>query len=147
MEIRKACSTDAEDIAVHNIALARESENKTISPDTARRGVQAILDDPAKGFYLVAVDEQCIIGELMVTYEWSDWRARSIWWLQSVYVTPSQRQQGIFTRLLKRLREMAHEQDICELRLYVHHDNEAACQTYHRLGFTRLPYHMYGIDV
>ncbi|MFO8133335.1 MAG: GNAT family N-acetyltransferase [Thermoplasmatota archaeon] len=147
MEIRKARPADAEDIAAHNIALARETENTSITRDTALQGVQAILDDPGKGFYLVAVHEQHVVGQLMVTYEWSDWRARPIWWLQSVYVTPSWRQRGIFSQLLDTLRETADTHDVCALRLYVHHDNQTACQAYRSLGFTPLPYRMYGIPL
>ena len=147
MEIRKARPADAEAIAAHNIALARETENMSITRETALRGVRAILDDRRRGFYLVAVHEQHVVGQLMVTYEWSDWRARSIWWLQSVYVTSARRQQGIFSRLLDRLREMADAHDVCELRLYVHRDNEEACRAYQSRGFTSLPYLMYGIDI
>ncbi len=147
MEIREARHADAAAIAANNIALARETEDKALSRDTAIKGAKAILDDPDKGFYLVAVHEQNIVGQLMVTYEWSDWRARPIWWLQSVYVTPPQREHGIFSQLLDTLRDMADRRDVCELRLYVHHDNETACQAYRRLGFSRLPYHMYGIDI
>lgn len=144
MEIRKARHADAEDIAIHNIALARETEHKSLSRKTALQGVYALLDDSGKGFYLLAVHEERIVGQLMVTSEWSDWRARPIWWLQSVYVRPSWRQRGVFRRLLETLREIADDHHVCELRLYVHRGNESACQAYRRLGFTRLPYLMYG---
>ncbi len=146
MEIRRARSGDAVHIADHNIALARETENRSIARDTALRGVRAVLDDSGRGFYLVAADGDTIVGQLMVTSEWSDWRARPIWWLQSVYVRPSWRQRGIFRRMLTSLRQMAREHDVCELRLYVHQDNQKACRAYRQLGFTRLPYQMYGID-
>lgn len=147
MEIRKARHADAEDIAAHNMELAQETEHISLSRETALRGVRAILDDPAKGFYLVAVHEERIVGQLMVTYEWSDWRARPIWWLQSVYVTPSWRQRRVFARLLETLRSMADQRHVCELRLYVHQGNQAACRAYRRLGFTRLPYQMYGTEI
>jgi hypothetical protein len=86
MIIRKANINDAENIANHNIKLAKESEGLDISKEEALNGVKGILNDSKKGFYLVAEHDDKIVGELMITYEWSDWRGKNIWWIQSAYV-------------------------------------------------------------
>lgn len=35
-------------------------------------------------------------AELLVTFEWSDWRNAQYWWIQSLYVVPEHRRKGIF---------------------------------------------------
>lgn len=133
--IRPACLEDSPILAEFNQKLAAESENKELDPDTIAAGVSALLGDEAKGRYLVACLEGGeIIGQLMHTREWSDWRNGEIWWLQSVYVVASFRRRGVFRRLHEELEAMAQRAvpRVVGLRLYVERDNEVAQNVYRR---------------
>ena len=123
MQVRLATNEDAPAIASNNIALAKGSENISLDPETALKGVMILLNQVEKGFYLVAEKQGTIVGQVMVTFEWSDWRARDIWWLQSIYVIPQYRRQGVMRTLISAVSGMAAKQDVIELRLYVHVDN------------------------
>lgn len=97
-------------------------------------GCRAILADPTKGFYLVAVRDDEIVGQLMITYEWSDWRNRTAWWIQSVYVVPGWRHKGVFKSLYRHVREMCEREQGAGLRLYADEGNSAAQDVYRTLG-------------
>lgn len=142
---RPAQSDDAEAIARFNQAMALETEHKTLDPATLRRGVQRLFDEPSHGRYLVAESEQGeVVGCLMITYEWSDWRDGQIWWIQSVYVDPGHRRRGIFKKLYHAVRELGSEAGgVCGYRLYVERDNARAQQTYASLGMEQTPYLVY----
>ena len=142
--IRTATSDDVELLAQFNAAMAEETEDKTLALATVRAGVRAVFEDPARGFYLVAVREEEVVGSLMVTTEWSDWRNGRFWWIQSVYVRPTARRTGVYTALHHAVRERAEARDkVCGLRLYVERGNEAARETYEALGMTEMSYRMY----
>ena len=143
MLIRKASLEDAEDIAKNNVKLALESENTSICYEKTLKGVRTVIEDRGKGFYLVAEEDDSIIGQLMVTYEWSDWRGAEIWWLQSIYVSEKWRRKGVMKKLLEEVKKMALENGVCELRLYVHHDNKNAIMAYEKTGMVRLPYYIF----
>lgn len=140
--IRAAVPADAGAIAANNRAIALETEEWEISPETALSGVRAILEEPGRGFYLVAVaGDGAVVGQCMVTYEWSDWRSGDFWWVQSVYVRPDCRRQGIFARLYRTVEAMAEARpDVTGLRLYVEAGNATAQAAYERLGMRRAPY-------
>ena len=135
---------DADALVKFNIAMAWETEQKRLSPDVVARGVRTLLSNLRHGFYVVAEVNHEVVGSLMVTYEWSDWRDAVFWWIQSVYVKPEFRKQGIFGRLYGFVKEKAsRETKICGLRLYVEQDNNAAQNTYERIGMSRIPYRLY----
>lgn len=139
--IRPACREDAASICDHNRATAEETEGRVLDFSTAWEGVHAIFDDPSKGFYLVAEAGGRIVGQCMVTYEWSDWRCGNFWWIQSVYVIPGLRRKGIFTRIFREVSEMAkREPATVGLRLYVERDNAAALKAYSWLGMQATRY-------
>ena len=145
--IRRATLADARAIAAHNAALALESENLELDLDRLRQGVEAALADPAKGFYTVAESGGAVIGQMMVTFEWSDWRNGTFWWVQSVYVRPDHRRQGVYRRLYRHVLEEAKGRgDVCGLRLYVSKENLSAQRVYHRLGMKKAPYELYEVD-
>jgi ribosomal protein S18 acetylase RimI-like enzyme len=110
-------------------------------------GVRALLGDPAKGFYLVACAAGRVVGQLMITYEWSDWRNGNFWWVQSVYVLPEDRGRGVFTKLYQDAEERARASgDACGLRLYVEEENARAQRTYAGLGMRPTSYRIYETD-
>lgn len=144
LTIRTATKEDIETLARFNEAMARETEDKVLDAVTVRAGVRALINDASRGFYLVAEHEGEVVGALMVTTEWSDWRNATFWWLQSVYVQPAARQQGVYTALYEHVKEQAIEEGgVCGLRLYVEYTNQAARQAYLALGMTETSYRVY----
>lgn len=141
---RRARSDDKEFISRCNIAMAKETEDKSLSPETIRAGVEAVLADPSLAFYLIAEINGQRVGQAMVTYEWSDWRNGSFWWIQSVYVDEEHRRQGVFKSLYRKLASLARaEQNVCGLRLYVMKSNRKAQSTYTQMGMVRTEYLMF----
>lgn len=142
MRIRKAVPSDAAIIADFNIRLAWETEQLKLDSETVRRGVEAVLKDASKGIYFVAeLPDAGVAGQLMITYEWSDWRNGNIWWIQSVYVSESFRGRGLFQGLFKHLEQMAREsKDVCALRLYMDIHNDSARRAYKKMGMDESNY-------
>ena len=139
--IRAATPADIETIASFNEAMATETEGKTLDPATIRAGVRGLFARPDLGFYIVAEDGGRIVGQLMITYEWSDWRDGVFWWIQSVYVRPEVRGKGVYRALHEHVRAMAKDAGgVCGFRLYVEKENAAAQETYRRLGMHETPY-------
>ena len=146
--IRQADIRDAQSIAQHNIALARESEGKRLDAATAARGARAVLDDPSKGLYLVAERDGVVVGQLMITFEWSDWWNAGFWWIQSVYVDPGARRRGVFRALYDHAVSLAKSRTgVCGLRLYVESANTAPHKAYESLGMRRAHYDIYEISL
>ena len=144
IHVRPARLTDQETIVRYNCGLARETESKTLEPSVVSAGVAAVLSDPAQGLYFVAEIGGRVAGQLMLTFEWSDWRNSHFWWLQSVYVDQSFRNRGVFRALMRDVAARAESDPACcGLRLYVHRHNEPALQTYRKLGFYQLEYEFY----
>lgn len=141
--IRTARTGDAAVLTAHNIAMALETEGRALDLDKAAKGVDAVLADPGKGFYVVAEHDGRVIGQLMITFEWSDWRNGNFWWIQSVYVVPDHRGRGIFTRLFEEVGNMARAQGVVGIRLYVEAENETAMEAYRKLGMQESHYRMW----
>ena len=135
LSIRRGRPADAATIAEFNQRMAWETEHKPLDPATLARGVGRVFDDPAKGFYLVAEVAGEVVGQLMVTFEWSDWRDGWFWWLQSVYVREDHRRGGVFRALFAELVNRARSAgNVIGLRLYVEKDNTRAHATYEHHG-------------
>ncbi len=144
ISISKAVSSDIEDIAAFQILMAKETEGIGLDRDTVMRGVNAVFDDPGKGFYLVASEAGCTVGSLMITFEWSDWRARQVYWIQSLYVIPERRRQGIFKQMFAWLHErIEHDDSVGGIRLYVDQTNVNAQKVYESLGMDGNHYRFY----
>lgn len=130
-----------------NAAMALETEGKTLDVERLRRGVNAVLLDASKGFYLVAERVGEVVGQLLVTFEWSDWRDGTFYWVQSVYVTPSARRTGVYRGLYASVTRRARAAgDVSGVRLYVERHNEVARSTYAALGMSRAAYEMFEVD-
>ncbi len=146
LDVRRAQPADAEIIAAFNTAMARETEHLELDTERVCAGVLAILRDETKGLYFVAAHEGRVVGQAMITYEWSDWRNATFWWIQSVYVHQEYRGRGVFRRLFGHIQEASRSAGACGLRLYVEQNNETARRTYERLGMRRTPYEMYQVE-
>jgi GNAT superfamily N-acetyltransferase len=139
--IRKAELRDARVIAEFNRRMALETEGKALIPERVAAGVLRLLNDASLGFYLVAESGGRVVGCLMVTNEWSDWRNGLFWWIESVYVETAWRRKGVYRRLYDFIRQLAQaDPGICGFRLYVEKENTAAQQTYAQLGMARTDY-------
>ncbi len=144
MLIRKAKEQDLCALVQFNQAMAQETEGLTLDTATLTQGVGTLRQRPEKGFYLVAEQEGEIVGSLMVTFEWSDWRAKDYYWIQSVYVRPQNRRQGIYAKLYQEVKRLASANGgAASFRLYVEQENLAAQQTYQALGMQQSYYLMF----
>lgn len=142
--IRKADKRDVAVLVEFNCALARETEDKELIPDIISSGIKTLLEDSNLGFYIVAERNGEIIGTLMITTEWSDWRNGMFWWIQSVYVRSDCRRQGIFKHLYQHVQTLAlANPKVCGFRLYVERENTTAQQTYKSLGMEQTHYKMF----
>jgi ribosomal protein S18 acetylase RimI-like enzyme len=148
LRIRDAMPADGEFLARGNEAMALETEHKRLDPQVVRHGVAAALGDRAHGRYFVAEDDAGHpVGQLMVTYEWSDWRNGQFWWIQSVYVLPAARKQGVFRALYDHVDALTRSTPgVIGLRLYVESDNVAAQRTYERCGMDDAGYRVFEVD-
>ena len=144
MIIRQAMAHDAAELAEFNINMAQETEGVRLIPEVIRAGVDNMIALPERGFYLVVELDNGIQASLMVTTEWSDWRNGTFWWIQSVYVRPDYRRQGLYRELYERVKELAEQEPaVCGYRLYVERENRAAQKTYARLGMRETEYKIF----
>jgi ribosomal protein S18 acetylase RimI-like enzyme len=144
MNIRLAEKSDAPALVEFNQAMALETEGKTLDAQVLQSGVESVFHDDKKGFYVVAEEDGLIVGGLMITFEWSDWRDNWFWWIQSVYILPEYRARGIYRLLYDFVRETAREkEDVCGFRLYVEKENVRAQKVYEKLGMEASHYLMY----
>lgn len=143
MTVRTATIQDAELIARFNQAMAMETESKALDWGTISAGVERMVLNPELGFYLVFEPDtgEQITGCLGITFEWSDWRNGLFWWIQSVYVSPDSREQGVFTAMYHEVQKLAREMpDVIGIRLYAERDNQRALRTYFGLGMHETDY-------
>ena len=147
MIIRKAKLDDLERITEFNIQMAKETEGKIIEKKNAREGAKAVLIDDLKGFYLVAEENKgskILSGQLMVTFEWSDWKNKNFWWIQSVYIDKKYRNKKVFSQLYRTVIKIAlSKKSVGGIRLYVEKHNNSAKQVYESLGMKKTPYEIY----
>ena len=139
--IREARPGDAPVIARFNNGIAEETEGHSLDPETIRSGVERLLADADNGRYWVAETDGRVVGQIMVTYEWSDWRDGRIWWVQSVYVDADFRRRGVFGALYRHVERLAaSDPDVIGIRLYVDANNTRAQNTYSNLGMDMTDY-------
>ena len=141
--IRKAKLSDAETIIDFQQKMAWETEEMTLVSEIISNGVNGVFEDPSRGQYYVAENDEIIVASLLITCEWSDWRNTNVWWFQSVYVLPEYRRTGIFRKMYTFIKEEAYKKKIAGLRLYVETKNLRAKKTYEALGMSSEHYTMY----
>jgi GNAT superfamily N-acetyltransferase len=151
LNIRLAKPEDAARIASFSAAMALETEGRRLGLDRLHDGTIALLNSPDRGFFMVAELEQAgdrrLLGQLMITYEWSDWRNGAFWWIQSVYVDPAWRRKGVYRRMHDTVVAIGKaDNKMCGIRLYVARDNRAAQTVYRRVGLALSMYDVYEDD-
>lgn len=147
--VRLAEPRDRESLVTFNLALARETEGRQLDGALIQAGVESLLADSAKGFYVVMEHRPNgrMIGQLLITFEWSDWRNAVFWWLQSVYVHKEWRRRGVFKQLYDYvLREAERQGNVAGIRLYVEQDNTVAQGVYAHVGLAAAPYKVFETD-
>jgi|SRR5882672_7893301 len=149
--IRAANLSDTAIVADFNLRMAWETEQRRLDISRVQAGVAALLSDSARGTYFLAETEKdgatVVAGQLLITYEWSDWRNGNFWWIQSVYVAEEFRGRGIFRALFDHIHVLARaRKDVCGLRLFMDAHNSGARRTYERLGLKQTNYEMFEID-
>ena len=146
--IREATREDTESIVRFQEGMALETEGKVLDESLLRNGITAIFDSTQKGFYIVAEVGSVVVGSLLITYEWSDWRNATFWWIQSVFVDANWRRNGVYRSMYDYVVNVAKSRkDICGIRLYVERTNTIAQETYKDLGMTHSHYDLYETDI
>ncbi len=151
--IRPATLEDLDVLTRFSAAMALETEQRRLDLTRLRQGTQAVIDQPDRGQYYVAdlrqdaLADTVIVGQLLITYEWSDWRNAQFWWIQSVYVHPDWRRKGIYRSMHRTIVHLARSRaDVCGIRLYVEGDNTIAKRVYERVGLSPSTYRIYESD-
>ncbi|MCS6896821.1 MAG: GNAT family N-acetyltransferase, partial [Nitrospira sp.] len=129
VRVRTAKRNDADSLVMFSLAMAWETERRRLDQARLRRGVLAVLSNPARGSFIIAEttekNRRRVVGQLLLTYEWSDWRNGVFWWIQSVYVIAEARRQGVFSALYQHVRQCALQAgNVVGLRLYVERSNQ-----------------------
>ncbi len=134
VHVRPAVLADLAFIVAGNIDMAFETEQLRLDEDTVRAAVRAVLEGRQPGRYFIAEVDGFGAGQLLITYEWSDWRNKMIWWIQSVYTVPESRGRGVYRAMYAHVRAAAVAAGACGLRLYVDTRNRKASDVYAKLG-------------
>ena len=147
INVRRGVSEDLETIVRFNAAMALETEGKVLDAELLREGVAAVFQRHGLGFYYVAEFEGRVVGQLMITTEWSDWRNSHYWWIQSVYVEPEHRRLGVYRTLHNFVAAEAQAKGgVQGLKLYVDRDNKRAQNVYSSLKMNHSNYDLWEID-
>jgi GNAT superfamily N-acetyltransferase len=151
--IRLATLEDLETLTEFSAAMAKETEQRTLDRARLRMGTQAVICQPERGQYFVAALPQeasadtVTVGQLLITYEWSDWRNAQFWWIQSVYVHPAWRRKGVYRHMHRTILDLARSRaNVCGVRLYVEGNNRVAKQVYEKVGLAPSSYEVYETD-
>jgi ribosomal protein S18 acetylase RimI-like enzyme len=151
LAIRPAVTEDVDAIVGFSAAMALETEQRCLDEARLREGTLSLLRTPSLGYFMVAEARESerprLVGQLMITYEWSDWRNGVFWWIQSVYVDPAWRRRGVFRQMHDAVMAAAKAAtNVCGVRLYVEQDNQTAQTVYRRLGLSLSAYKVYEQD-
>ena len=151
LTVRPAIQDDVDSLVAFSAAMAWETEQRRLDEARLREGTLSLLCTPSLGFFMVAEVRETgrprLVGQLMITYEWSDWRNGVFWWIQSVYVDPAWRRRGVFRQMHDAVMASAKAApNICGVRLYVEQDNRTAQMVYQRLGLSPSTYKVYEQD-
>jgi len=144
IEIRKGKLSDSERIVELQVQMARETEGLELDKTVVSRGVRGVFEEPARGTYWIAEEEDNILGVLLAIPEWSDWRNATVLWIYSLYIIPDARGQGIFKKLYLNLKKQVEQlPELTGIRLYVDKRNKSAQEVYEKLGMSKEHYDLY----
>ncbi len=151
LTVRRARLDDLDRLTEFSAAMARETEGRVLDRARLQQGTLAVLEQPVRGFFMVAEvphgTAPLVVGQLLITYEWSDWRNGQFWWIQSVYVDPVWRRKGVYHRMHRAVIELARRcNDVCGVRLYVETQNVVAQAVYRRVGLRPAGYQVFEED-
>lgn len=142
--IREATKEDAGTIAAFQLKMAMETENLPLDLETVGKGVHAVFNDPSKGTYYVAEKNDRVIASLLTTFEWSDWRNGTVLWIQSVYVSPDFRKNGIYKQMYQHIQQhVENNEKLKGIRLYVDQSNLRAQKVYSKLNMSAEHYQLF----
>jgi GNAT superfamily N-acetyltransferase len=141
---RRGDAADTEKIADFQLAMAWETEELRLDRAICMAGVRAVFEKPSLGVYYIAESDAGVVGVTLTTYEWSEWRNGVVWWIQSVYVLPEFRKQGVYSGIYAHIRKLADaDPTVRGIRLYVDRRNVAAQEVYTRLGMNGEHYQVF----
>ncbi len=153
LTIRPATLEDLDTLTAFNAAMAQETEQRTLDRTRLRLGIRAVITHPERGQYYVAdlhrpaQADTVTLGQLLITYEWSDWRNAQFWWIQSVYVHSDWRREGVYRSMHRAIIDLARsDTGVCGVRLYVEGNNHIAKRAYERVGLSPSSYEVYESD-
>ncbi len=142
--IREATERDIPSIIDFQLKMALETESITLDIATLAQGIHKLFKDSTKGRYYVAEEGSEIIGCLMTTYEWSDWRCGTVIWIQSVYIAGTHRGKGVYKKMYEHIQhKVLADHDLRGIRLYVDRTNKPAQRVYEKLGMNGEHYQVY----
>jgi GNAT superfamily N-acetyltransferase len=147
--IRPASTRDLDTLTRFSAAMALETERRALDPLRLRQGTLTVLQEPHHGSFYVAEwgNDHLVVGQLLITYEWSDWRNAQFWWIQSVYVDLGWRRRGVYRAMHKAiLAEARARTDVCGIRLYVEQDNAVAQSVYKAMNLQPTRYAIWEVD-
>ncbi len=148
LKIRQASAADINYIVGFQMSMAQETESKALDSRVVAEGVRGVLNQTDRGQYFLAEYKSRVVGSLLITYEWSDWRNANFWWIQSVYVEPTTRRQGVYSAMHNHILRIARSNPgVCGVRLYVDRENRTAQTTYNSLGMYKSQYDMYEVPL
>jgi len=135
MKVRKAISNDIENIVGFQLAMASETEHISLDRETVFKGVTSVFEGHSRGDYYVTEENGKVVGSLLTTFEWSDWRNGTVLWIQSVYVIPEFRRKGVYREMYKFIQEIVNkDSNLFGIRLYADISNTVAHKAYLNLG-------------
>jgi GNAT superfamily N-acetyltransferase len=106
--------------------------------------VGRVFENPSLGQYYMAEQDGRVIATTLITYEWSDWRDGTVWWIQSVYVITEARRQGVYAGLYAYIKRLAEsDEQVRGIRLYVDRRNSPAQMVYAKLGMNGEHYQVF----
>ncbi len=142
--VTEANSRIQANIVDFQLAMAKETEGIDLDRHVVEKGVKAVFDDPSKGKYYIATINDKVAASLLTTFEWSDWRNGEVYWIQSVYVLPEFRKQGVYKMMYKYIQDQIAElPNIMGIRLYVDSDNKPAQTVYAKLNMDGNHYRLF----
>jgi ribosomal protein S18 acetylase RimI-like enzyme len=146
--IRPARIEDVETLTSFSAAMAWETEQRTLDTGRLRQGTLAVFERADRGAFYVAENAGGeVVGQCLITYEWSDWRNGQFWWIQSVYVHPQWRRRGVYRRLHEAIKRKAQSTPgVCGIRLYVEESNRIAQSVYGAMDLHRATYQIWEVD-